>query len=750
MSKDLASAAAKDRLDIAKARHQRAEATYQSAKTLVKAFEYPGTSSAQVHGQRTQLCKSCSAIPILKIFGKQQQSSRTHRKAVGDLFRAVELQSSCALCKFLIEAFQIGHEDQAGRLQAKSNPQDAVICFTSDPDGKPWYTKVGIDTDISSCPFVWLQTGPPSPTGQPHICVSFEPTSSDANSLVGSDRIMFPRRRGRLETYTGSVNYELVKLWLEKCSEEHGAECQSLRMGPTSPLDIYLIDVHEKVFVPYSAGSRFIALSYVWGRGSTHGVGQITPAQGQTLPNSIPQTMVDAMTFVERIGQRYLWIDQLCIDQANPEVKMRQINLMDRIYASAYLTLVNLDGPDAEWGLPGISRPLQKVQQPVATLDSGRLMATFIYSSWDNNGTSVWDSRGWTLQERLMSQRCLIFGQTNVSLTCRSGFFHDCLSTDGKATGASTWLADDYFREDGSSITLGGPEWDFQIYDAVVSVFTGRELTHQSDALNACQGLLNRLSEADGSEFCFGLPRHDCQRALLWVPHNKHVLLRRLGFPSWSWAGWLGRTEYAYWLGDMHIYLHEDSGRHRPPVQRRGKSSRMLHMHPKPFQTDTMRIISYPSKGDPRPQLQIETTIARFGLRLVRRDGEPKKALRANSQQSGVAIGDHWTLIGQNGRSLRDEAGEYQCFELTDYLFRLKGDYSQLLLEQNTEADLMFVAHWPRIRDSEKSNKWLYNMVSALVLIRNQDGTAWRLASVLLKAEDWYQKGPQPELICLV
>ncbi|KAL8919520.1 MAG: hypothetical protein Q9208_006712 [Pyrenodesmia sp. 3 TL-2023] len=485
MTNDLALAAAhlkkaKDRLDIAKAQHQSAEAAYQSAKTLVKAFEPSETSHTQIGGQRTQLCESCSAIPILKILGKQRKSSRTHRKAVGDLFRAVEHQSSCALCKFLIEAFQIEHKDQAWQLQAKSNPQDAVIYFTSDPDGKTWYNKVDIDTDIPSSPFVWLQTGPPSPTGQPHICASFEPTSS-----------------------------------------------------PASPLDIYVIDVHEKIVVPYCAGTRFIALSYVWGRGNTHGVGQITPAPGQALPNSIPQTMVDAITFVERIGQRYLWIDQLCIDQANHEVKMRQINLMDRIYASAYLTLVNLDGPDADWGLPGISRPLQQVQQPVATLDSGRLMATFIYSS---------------------------------------GSFHDCLSADGKAQGATTWLADDYFREDGSGITLGGPEWDFLVYGTVV-----------------------------------------------------------------------------------------------------------------------------------------------FQVRLVRRDGEPIKALRANSLQSKMAIGDQWTLIGQNGQSLWDEAGEYQWFEWTDHLFRLKGDYSQLLLEQNSEADLMYVAHWPRIRDCKGSNKWLYNRVSALV-----------------------------------
>ena len=99
---------------------------------------------------------------------------------------------------------------------------------------------------------------------------------------------------------------------------------------------------------------------------------------------------------------------------------------------------------------------------------------------------------------------------------------------------------------------------------------------------------------------------------------------------------------------------------------------------------------------------------------------------------------------------LRDVAGEHQCFELTDFFFRLKPEYAQLLIQQNKEADFIFVEHWPRIRDSAASNQWLYDMVSALLVIRNPDGTAWRLASVLLKGEDWYAKTPLAEDICLV
>lgn len=114
-------------------------------------------------------------------------------------------------------------------------------------------------------------------------------------------------------------------------------------------------------------------------------------------------------------------------------------------------------------------------------------MATFIYSNWDNNGTSIWDSRGWTLQERLLSRRCIILAKAHSAMTCRTEFFHDCLAIDQISRGAKTWLGDDYFREDGSGINLDETEWNFKTYDALISVFTSRNLTDQKDTLNACK-----------------------------------------------------------------------------------------------------------------------------------------------------------------------------------------------------------------------------------------------------------------------
>ena len=572
MSKSLALAAAhlkiaKDRLNLVKAQYQSAKATYESAQTLYEALESSELTSALSETQNTELCESCRAIPITNIF-KQQPLSKPRRQKVGDLLHAFERQASCTFCKFLVESFRLGSEDGYEGLHSQWTPPNTAIYLASDSDGKAWYTKAGIDTDLPPCPFVWLQTGPRTLTGQPHICISFEPTFDHGNNAGRSNGYLYPRQRGVLEATTGCTDYGLVKSWLGKCCAEHGPECQMRDPVYTLALNIYLIDVQTRRFMRRCNNERFVALSYVWGTGTqrtssgcvsqrytfggTEGLSQAKVEFVQDIPTVLPQTMMDAITFVKGIGELYLWVDQLCIDQANEAEKQRQINSMDRIFASAYLTIVSLDGQDADWGLPGISRPLQQVQQPTFRLGStGRLMATFIYSNWDNNGSSTWDSRGWTLQERLLSQRCVMFSRTHISMVCRREFFHDILAIDPAIKNVSTWLGQDYFREDGSGINLDDTEWDFKNYDALVSVFSGRKLTYEADVLNACRGSLNRISQRTGMEFTFGLPVQDCLRALIWVPHSAHSLARRHGFPSWSWTGWTGRIEYAYWVGDI-------------------------------------------------------------------------------------------------------------------------------------------------------------------------------------------------------
>ncbi|KAG6359718.1 hypothetical protein INS49_010770 [Diaporthe citri] len=60
-----------------------------------------------------------------------------------------------------------------------------------------------------------------------------------------------------------------------------------------------------------------------------------------------------AMSLTSMIGERYLWVDALCIDRSRAAESTEQLQLMGAIYANASLTIVAYDG-DAEDGFPGI------------------------------------------------------------------------------------------------------------------------------------------------------------------------------------------------------------------------------------------------------------------------------------------------------------------------------------------------------------------------------------------------------------
>jgi hypothetical protein len=98
---------------------------------------------------------------------------------------------------------------------------------------------------------------------------------------------------------------------------------------------------------PWSA--RYVALSYVWG-----------PPSGDW-----PKTSLGAVEVTKRLGERYLWVDRLYIDQSNLQEKQFLISKMDAIYEGAEFTIVAAAG-DARTGLPGVATIPRKPQPRVA------------------------------------------------------------------------------------------------------------------------------------------------------------------------------------------------------------------------------------------------------------------------------------------------------------------------------------------------------------------------------------------------
>jgi hypothetical protein len=206
-----------------------------------------------------------------------------------------------------------------------------------------------------------------------------------------------------------------VRLWPRHCDENHHGSCHSLsRWGTVDPApSIILIDAEHRNLVQVSQPKKYAALSYVWGKlpdilettkDNFSQLTQVGALDSQTWGPRLPPTVRDAIYFTKLIGERYLWVDRLCIIQDDKEHKAEQLNWMSSIYANSYFTIVAADGNNANYGLRGVctnSSP-RSYSPPILHFSASCSMMAAPKSESQFN-IKEWHKRGWTYQERTLS-----------------------------------------------------------------------------------------------------------------------------------------------------------------------------------------------------------------------------------------------------------------------------------------------------------------------------------------------------------
>ena len=420
-----------------------------------------------------------------------------------------------------------------------------------------------------------------------------------------------------------------------------------------------------------------------------------------------------------------------------------QIQTMDLVYECALWTIVAVDGVDADAGLSGVSRSLQQWRQPVVDLQDCCLMATNIDPASDNHGSSPWTFRAWTLQEGVLSRCCIFFDKKHTTMRCRQESFHDTMEVDLGKDRVPTFQSNQYFWENGFGLDLHSQQWDFLNFDTLVANYTRRKLTKEGDALDACTGALN-MTTSTGVGFLWGKPVVDLSRALLWKSHHQACLLRRPGFPSWSWAGWQGSIEYHHCLVDWDRYVNQEEEDERSHVSKKrkliAKGGHVL-VGDRAFIQPITRTDNPPGQG-----LKVSSTMARFKLKKI----HTQQPLENRSDQEEVAIGDQWALLDHQDKRLINVVGDFpEKFQRTKHSFRTNPDISKVLETANDGVECLFVRRWPKLRASKTSKGREYDMVGALVVLRNEDGSYWRVAAVFIEVEIWIAADPQLTVVNL-
>ena len=104
-------------------------------------------------------------------------------------------------------------------------------------------------------------------------------------------------------------------------------------------------------------------------------------------------------------------------------------------------------------------------------------------------------------------------------------------------------------------------KWDMplqQFYE-YVREYTKRNLSFDSDALNAFYGIAQYLERTAGLHNIWGIPyfaksfQADFTRSLCWQNTDPGSDIRRTEFPSWSWQGWRRAIEFGIWSDEMWI-----------------------------------------------------------------------------------------------------------------------------------------------------------------------------------------------------
>lgn len=343
---------------------------------------------------------------------------------------------------------------------------------------------------------------------------------------------------------------EVARRWLANCSMNHKS-CP----GPSRdffPSRILNVGTDSNfIHLQSSNGfpSPYVALSHVWGAGSILKTTSKTlraMTQGIEI-STLSHAFSDAVRITRALGLKYLWIDALCILQDRVDDWVSESSQMHKIYSHSSLTIcLATDGNAGYGGHKTIADGSQKHESNSNCLTCTKGYNEFEHLCDDTPTTmlldSPWSSRGWTLQERILSPRVLYYSSTRIAWECRGNRTTlDIVSRireSFKTLSVNQTLTASRKRCWDMPLTKLSQECN-NLWRIVVKEYTKRHLTFPDDKLPALAGVAAEIASLSGQKYLAGLWNDDLIHSLLWCLDFATLPLprpARYRAPSWSWA----------------------------------------------------------------------------------------------------------------------------------------------------------------------------------------------------------------------
>jgi hypothetical protein len=430
--------------------------------------------------------------------------------------------------------------------------------------------------------------------------------------------------RLRLSDSASELSFRRIINWVTSC--EMGHPCaRSMTPLPTRVLDVGLQSQYVKLVETVDKPGIYTTLSHCWGNSDVITTTRKTinaRKEGIAL-RDLPQTFLDAILITRRLHIKYLWIDSLCIIQDSSFDWERESQRMAGVYANSFLTIAASSSTDSFGGCfpswssrsslahisphsaslgrtnPVNAAPVVDTRcdpfipnylswKPFADVGytyKDQTSRVYIYSEWTPSsrksklrpyyvGGSLGgnldplelqplNSRGWTVQERLISRRILHFGTDQMYWECRLDF----IAEDGTRFVKSGFSIAKIilgqqlpFAEHGfglrkkttrfelivtSPFLMTTPPWGR--WDggwlALIEIYSKRKLSRGDDKLPALSGLARFIADQTADEYYAGLWRNHILEDLYWLVDKHKTDGKKLcdvpatcRAPSWSWA----------------------------------------------------------------------------------------------------------------------------------------------------------------------------------------------------------------------
>ena len=278
---------------------------------------------------------------------------------------------------------------------------------------------------------------------------------------------------------------------------------------------------------------------------------------------ALPEAIRDAAYLAQELIIQYLWVDSLCIIQDVASDRDRELSQMCSIYENALVTIAGSSSRSCDISFlrrrQGAAAMLTLTcvddnGQPAIVKARRRTEGGLHYKGYSSR--DPWETRAWTLQEKLLSTRLVAYAKEEMHWECKTLKTCECGESHSSHFGGGDPVS--LFQL--STATEAYKFWQVQVIN-----YSERHLTYAGDKLPAIAGVAQKIHEATGSEYAAGLWRDNIIRDMAWGRLGKSEnwepewsIPDTYRAPSFSWASVDGKVYWSDWIFEAEWACHSE------------------------------------------------------------------------------------------------------------------------------------------------------------------------------------------------